>query len=169
MKMFSIAGIARNRNRRKGRKEAKSSRIESKGTERGERLDEAAGETSLLSSLADEKRRFSARSWRYRDGINSNRASVRSNRNQLQRANSDVIFLLALLLRLSPNPRRALNVRYSAIKTKFSTRVQHTRFDNNRKAKLDAFAFQDLQKDFPTRYRHSDKNVCIDVVVFVYY
>lgn len=42
----------------------------------------------LLSLTRGERERPG--SWHYRDGINSNRASVRSNRNQLQRAKSTI-------------------------------------------------------------------------------
>lgn len=41
-----------------------------------------------VSSVITSRGKTGERSWHYRDGINSNRASVRSNRNQLQRAES---------------------------------------------------------------------------------
>lgn len=66
--------------------------------------------------FTDGKWRFLVRSWRYRDGINSNRTSVRSNRNQLQRANSTERNLSpGLPLPHPPIPRLAPRVRYPAI------------------------------------------------------
>lgn len=66
--------------------------------------------------FTDGKWRFLVRSWRYRDGINSNRTSVRSNRNQLQRANSTERNLSpGLPLPHPPNPRLVPRVRYPAI------------------------------------------------------